>query len=287
MMSNERRNRSEGSADSDTLDALRTADHDRYLQVLLAASADRPALLALFHFNLELARIADHAGEPVAGLIRLQWWRDMLSTLGNDQPPASPTLASMASVGLAERLTPVVLLALVDARERELDATPLRRAEDVEGHARATAGALNRAAATLVGADEAAATAALNVGTAYGILGIVRAVPFVLRRAQPLLPKDLLAAHGTSAEALRSNPDAAALRPVVAELVERARALLGAVGKRQPRRLAAAFVPAVLARQDLARLDAREFDVFDGRLTERPPWTTARCLMAAWSGRFG
>jgi len=64
--------------DDDTtrpLSELRARDPDRFLQVLLAPSAVRPAVLALGQFNLELARIADHVREPMAGLIRLQWWR--------------------------------------------------------------------------------------------------------------------------------------------------------------------------------------------------------------------
>ena len=254
--------------------------------MLFAGGADRAALAALFHLNLELARIADHANEPMAGYIRLQWWRDAVAASAAGSPPSHPVVDLMAAARLAERLGADQLLAMVDARERELDATPMARVADVERHARATAGALNAAVAAIADGDTAAADAAAAIGTAYGLLGIVRAVPFVLGRSQPLLPETLLQAAGTTAEALRSTDEREALVPVLRELAGRARALLDAVPARQPRRLSAAFVPALLARQDLKRLDSRGFDVFDGRLTERPPWTVARCLGAVAMGWF-
>lgn len=267
-----------GSRDAPSLATLRTADPDRYLQVLFARSNERPALLALFSLNVELARIADHANEPMAGYIRLQWWRDALAAIADGTEPGHPVGAVVAATRLVERLGMPTLLALVDARERELDATPMAGVGNVEAHARATAGALNRAVALLGEAPEATLAAAEAVGTAYGLLGIVRAVPFVLARSQPLLP----AAGGIGP----AKVDREALAPVLRALADRARVLICATARRQPRALTSAFVPAILARQDLSRLEQRDFDVFDGRLIDRPPWTAARVLAAIILGRY-
>jgi phytoene synthase len=287
-MSNERRNSaSRSQPPPDPLGDLRASDRDRFLQVALAPSPARPALLALFRFNLELARVADHVREPMAGLIRLQWWRDALAGLARGAPPAHPVLDTMAEAELAGRLDADALTALVDAREVEVDATPLKRIDDLEAHARATAGALNGLAARVLDLPATAAAAAEAAGTAYGLLGIVRAVPFVVRRPQPLLPEEPLAAQGLAPDGLQGGPERLdALRPVLAEIAARAGARLADVAPGQGRTAAAAFVPAVLARQDLARLRRRDFDVFDGRLAERPPWTVARCLVAAMLGRY-
>jgi phytoene synthase len=287
-MSNERPvSPSRSRAHPDPLGELRASDRDRFLQVLMAPSAARPALLALFLFNLELARVADHVREPMAGLIRLQWWREAIGALARGAPPPHPILDAMAEAGLAERLDAPALLGLVDARELELDATPLKRVDDLEAHARATAGALNALVARWLDLDAARVDAARAAGTAYGLLGIVRAVPFVIARSQPLLPEEPLAAQGLAPQGLDGGPERlSALRPVLAEIAARAGERLAAVEPGQGRAAAAAFVPAVLARQDLARLERRDFDVFDGRLAERPPWTTARCLLAATLGRY-
>ncbi|MFP4125124.1 MAG: squalene/phytoene synthase family protein [Alphaproteobacteria bacterium] len=287
-MSNERPDSTSRSrAPADPLGALRASDRDRFLQVLMASSGARPALLALFLFNLELARVADQVREPMAGFIRLQWWRDALVALAQGTPPPHPILDAMAETGLAARLDVAALVALVDARELELDATPLKRVDDLEAHARATAGGLNALAARLLALDDARIEAARTAGTAYGLVGIVRAVPFVIRRSQPLLPEEPLAARGLAPQGLASESAGLdALRPVLAQITERAGERLAGIRADQGRAAAAAFVPAVLARQDLARLRRRDFDVFDGRLAERPPWTAARLLLAATLGRY-
>ena len=271
---------STGEVVDDPLTTLRNGDHDRYLQVLFAGANQREPLLALFLLNLELARVADLANEPMTGLIRLQWWRDNLARVDNGSSGTHPVTNLIAETGLVERLGLDALIALIDARERELDATPIATVDEVENHARATAGALNGAVAHLAG-DTSRLDAAAAIGTAYGLLGIVRAVPFVLRRSQSLLPTTPTANDADDAEAAQ-----ASLRPVLRELAARARGQLGTVARSAPRRLASVMVPAVLARQDLARLARCDFDVFDGRLSTRPPWTVAQLLAATLTSRY-
>jgi phytoene/squalene synthetase len=254
------------------LAALRTGDRDRYLQVLLARSADRPALLALFLLNLELARIPDVVREPMAGLVRLQWWRDALAEPGPS--PRHPVLALVAETGLCDRVGRDILQRLVDARERGLETPPLGDPASVEAHAAATAGALNAAAATAIGADAGVVAKARAIGTAYGLLGIVRALPFVVRRP-----------GGTSAEGDEGGLPAA-LTPFVGAAVERAEALLDASRPLRGRSHAPVLALGLLARQDAVRLRRSGLDVTDRHLAERPPWTVARCLLARAIGKY-
>ena len=51
---------------------------DRFLAALFAPAAQRPALFALYAFNVEIARVRDVAREPMPGEIRLQWWREVV-----------------------------------------------------------------------------------------------------------------------------------------------------------------------------------------------------------------
>jgi len=61
---------------------VRAADRDRFLTTLFAPAEHRPALLALYAFNLEVARVREIVHEPLAGEIRLQWWNDVLEGSG-------------------------------------------------------------------------------------------------------------------------------------------------------------------------------------------------------------
>ncbi|MEO1091603.1 MAG: squalene/phytoene synthase family protein [Pseudomonadota bacterium] len=246
----------------DPLGALRTADPDRCLQVALARSGDRAALLALYLLNVELARIPGAVNEPMAGLIRLQWWRDALANTGGER--RHPVLSLIAETGLAERLPDGVLDGLIAARERELDPTPLLEPADLEPHARATAGALAVATAHLIGASPVIEKARV-AGTAYGMLGIIRAIPFVARPTG--------SAPATLADQARA-------------VAERTAALLREGHPFRGRGNAPCLLPALFARQDLRRLRALDYDVFDGRLHQRPPWTALSALAASLTGRF-
>ncbi|WP_245490156.1 squalene/phytoene synthase family protein, partial [Mesorhizobium sp. M2A.F.Ca.ET.015.02.1.1] len=64
------------------MDAVRAADHDRYLSALYAPADKRGALLALYAFNAEIAGVRDRIHEPLPGEVRLQWWRDVVAADG-------------------------------------------------------------------------------------------------------------------------------------------------------------------------------------------------------------
>ncbi len=62
--------------DAATAVLVRQRDRDRYWSALFAPKLKRPSLLALYAFNAELDHILALVSEPMAGQIRLQWWRD-------------------------------------------------------------------------------------------------------------------------------------------------------------------------------------------------------------------
>src|SRR5262249_59311777 len=63
------------------LDQVRRFDRDRYLTALFAAAPARADLMALYAFNLEVAKTREVVREPMMGLMRLQWWRDALAEI--------------------------------------------------------------------------------------------------------------------------------------------------------------------------------------------------------------
>ena len=67
---------------------VREHDPDRYLATLFAPADAREALFALYAFDHEITRVRRMVSEPVAGLVRLQWWREALDALAADQPPS-------------------------------------------------------------------------------------------------------------------------------------------------------------------------------------------------------
>src|SRR6185312_10902836 len=81
----------------ETVRVVREGDRDRYLSVLFAPEAKRPALLALYAFNVEIARVRDLVHEPLPGEIRLQWWCDAIAgkTPAAGNPPAEALIGTI------------------------------------------------------------------------------------------------------------------------------------------------------------------------------------------------
>jgi phytoene synthase len=221
---------------------LRVVDGDRYFCTLFAPAAAREELALLYLFNHELARAREVASEPLLALIRLQWWDEVVAGADKRHEIATPLRAAIARGAFAAE----DLRALIEARRLEAD----EQIADVAtflAYVRGTAGRLARVAGKRLGADSEAVE---DLGTAYGIAGLIRAAPFHAARGRRLLPVEGAAAL-----------PAAALR---------------LCGARAPRAALPAALPAAFVRRDVARAGMAGRGLAD-RLA---------VLRAAMTGRF-
>ena len=252
---------------------VREHDPDRYLAALFAPAAARRALFALYAFDHEIAKVRHIVREPLAGMVRLQWWRDALDAIEAGEPRAQPVVAALhADWAQLKRLRPR-LDAAIDAREIELSADPPADLATLEQRLEAVCGEIARAAVNLLdGHEEAAQAAARHVGLALGLVRLVQSVPRDLRRERMLLPSLLLERHRADLEHAVQARDGRSLRPVVAELAARARAHLREARRHRsaiPRRAIAALLHACLLDDYLRRLTRAGYDPF-ADVTTRP-----------------
>ena len=104
------------------LEEVRRADRDRFLGALFAPMPARAGLLALLAFDHELARTRIVTREPMLARIRLEWWREAVAeATGSGPPRAQPVAEALAETARRHGLTAEALVALVDAREEEID----------------------------------------------------------------------------------------------------------------------------------------------------------------------
>jgi phytoene synthase len=104
------------------LDEVRRADRERFLAALFAPEPRRSGLLALLAFDHELARTRHVAREPMLARIRHEWWREAcVEAAGSGKPRAQPVVESLSETARRHGLTAADLIALVDAREDEVD----------------------------------------------------------------------------------------------------------------------------------------------------------------------
>ena len=275
---------------------LRKDDRDRYLTALLAPPEAREGLFALYAFNLEIARVRETVSEELIGRMRLQWWRDRMDGFY----AGKPTEDGVKGHPLAEPLTWAIhrygldraaLDGLIDAREADLADVPLADLADLESYAKKTAAPVVMLALHILGqADGSAAEAAEDVAVAQVLTGVLRSVPFDLRRGWIRLPGDICRDAGLDLGRLHDRGPAgqeAELAAVVEQIADRAHAaLIRARGCPAPRAALPALLPARLAARDLKRLARAGHDPFDGTVLRVDGLRPMVLLSARLRGKF-
>ena len=269
---------------------VRRYDRERYLCAVTAAEPARGRLMALYAFNLEASKVRETVSEAVLGQIRLQWWRDALEEFGRGVVRAHPVSQALSEALRDSPVRPALLERLLTAREFDLDDDPPQTLTALEEYAAGTSASLQQAALGILGvADEAAERAAASVGTAWALIGLLRAVPFHARQRRLYLPAELLEKERVSHDALFEGRPGAGLKAVVRALDARAGEHLSAaraLRREVPREALPALLPAVLADIHRRRLAAVDYDPFAPALQRPLPFDALRLGMASWRGRY-
>jgi len=221
-------------------DLVRMADKDRYLATLFAPADKRGSLFALYAFNAEVAGVRDRIREPMAGEIRLQWWRDVLNGERRGEAQANPVAAGLLQAMAQHALSAQRLYDLVEAHSFDLYDDPMPTMEALEGYLRLTSVAVFDMAAQICGA--AGDQAAQRAGLAYGITALLRSFALHASRRQLFVPGELGA---TPEQALvgQSSPE---LIDALRTLRARTREHLDAFEQSLPR-IARTAMPALLS----------------------------------------
>ena len=272
------------------LEQVRRFDRERYLCLLFAPEPARSRLMALYAFNLEVAKVRETVSEPLLGQIRLQWWREALAEFERGVVRAHPIAEALSAALRESPVRPVLLERLLVAREADLEDTPPANLVAMEDYAAGTSGDLQQAALDAVGIrSEATDRAAGSVGTAWALLGLLRAVPFQARRRRLFLPGDLLAREGVEPDAVfegRPGPGLRAVARAVDARVGEQLAAARALARDVSRGALPVLLPAVLADIHRRRLAKAGFDVFAPELLKPVPFDVIRLALANWRSRY-
>jgi phytoene synthase len=270
---------------------VRRHDHDRFQTALFAAAERREALFAIYAFNYEVARVRETVSEPVLGQIRLQWWRESIAAAFEGGPVRHHIVVEALTAAIRVcALTRAHFERLVDAREQDLDEAPSASLAALQDYAEATSARLVYLALESLGIrDPGAEKAGFHIGVAYGLAGLLRAMPLQAREGRLIIPADIAAQTELDTadyRALRSTP---ALRSATAEIAAAAsRHLASARAYRHSiaRRALPALLPAIVAERSLARLKQAAYDPFNLGLTPPDTMQSWRLAMAWLRNRF-
>jgi 15-cis-phytoene synthase len=240
----------------------RDGDPDRYASALFAPGAFRDHLFTLYAFNVELARIGEQVSEPQLGEIRLQWWRDALDHACLGETTGQPVADAL---GLAVRecdLSRPSLADLIDARRFDVSVKTMPDTVALDDYLAKTAGALFKLAAEITAGSLTAGLrsmepAIIAAGIAYGLTGLMRALPVHAARGRVDVPADALLRHGTSPAKILAGEKSQGLTELLAEFRETAHVALTSARRHVaalPPAARTAFLPLALVNPYLSSL---------------------------------
>jgi phytoene synthase len=250
----------------------REDERDLWLAALFAPERLRPHLHALAAFAHESGGVAQRVHEPLAGEMRLAWWREALAGERPAEAAGAPIAAALVDTMARFALPVSVFEGLLQALTFEVYDDFMESIAALEAYGIATAGALT-ALRTQVLAEGREAVAQDACDAAGSGLALARAVlDFALGRRRPMLaPRALIERHGVSLDDARTGKGGDGLRAALVELADAAEARFDDAETRLatlPVALAPAFAPLATARLDLERWRRSDAASF----TPAAPW---------------
>jgi len=237
----------------------RDGDPDRFASALFAPRPAREALFALYALNVELARSAEQVSEPQLGEIRLQWWRDALDRASVGEATGHPVADAVGSAVRRYSLSRDSLAGLIDARSFDVSVKIMPDSAALDDYLGKTAGALFRLTAEAAAPHRTAGIepAVRAAGIAYGLTGLMRALPVHAALGRVDLPAEMLLRQGTSPEQILAGEACKGLSEVLAEFRETALVALKSARAHVaalPREARKAFLPLALVDPYLSAL---------------------------------
>ncbi|HVV95337.1 MAG TPA: squalene/phytoene synthase family protein [Hyphomicrobiales bacterium] len=262
-------------------DLVRRADPERFLAGLFAPEAARRPLYALHAFDIEVSRIPALVRQPLAGEIRLQWWREAIAGERGEEAAGHPVMTELRQAIAVGRLPAHAFDNLLSARLRDLYDDPVATVEELEGYCGDTAAAMLRLATLVLagGTDPGGAEAAGHGGVALGIARLLGEIG--QGKGGQLAPAEVLGRHGASRDDLVAGNLTPALAAALAELRALAQRHLGEARRHWPTLAPAirpAFLPLAALPLRLRRLERRPFGGGEPALWRRQAalWLAAR-----------
>ncbi|MFY9642309.1 MAG: squalene/phytoene synthase family protein [Rhodomicrobium sp.] len=261
---------------------VRSRDRERYWCALFAPASDRPGLLALYAFDAELAHIAAAVREPMAGQIRLQWWRDAIDLAAPDTKTGNPVADTLAAAIVEYNLPKERLIRMVDGRIPEVFGDPPAGMQALHLSLRECEGAVFELAACILGdRSVAAGKAAEHAGHAWGLTQRLRTIPLQASRRRLLLPPSYFEGRGADLAELYAGRATPAIGAALADLRGEANRALRRFRELAPElnsRAWPAFLPLALVKPYLKATAASSLDPLQNVVTLNP----VRCFSRIW-----
>lgn len=240
-------------------------DPDYFYCALFAPIYHRELIFRLLAFNIEITRAVSlpsswSVAGPMAGFIRLQWWRELIE--GKDRThEIAPFVKESIAHGL---LPPKILLGMIEAKEEELDG--IKDWSHWESMLMRSSGKFNETIAQMLGVEKPDKLQKIaSMGMACEAVRIARYLPKILSSGRCPLPQAVIDEYH-----LQRTDDGVSFTP---EIIEEIRALLitkateylqaGKGAHSLGRKKIVSILPTIFAKRDLRK--SQKWDILPDR----------------------
>ena len=230
--------------------------------IMVLPREKRRAIAAIYAYARRVDDIAD--GELPTAEKRAQL--EQLRTALDAAPEADATLIALEDARSRFSIPAHALQALIDGAFQDLEQTRYAHFDELRGYCAKVAGAVGVACVGVYGSDDVEHAETLGIG--LQLINIMRDVREDWELGRVYLPQDELVSFGVSEEDIGAGRSSDAWRALMTFQAERARAYLrdglGLLRSLDNRSSLCVSTFAGLYRATLDRIEARDFDVFDG-----------------------
>jgi len=253
---------------------VRQQDSDRFLLSLFAPAKHRAALWTLYAFNHEIAKTREVVSDTTIGLIRLQWWRDAIKEIyEGDKPRQHEVVTPLAEVVKQHDLPRELFDKLIYAREFDLEDVPPADLNGLLNYCDYTNTPLTQLSLKILEQDYND-TAVVGISKHYALVGMIRAVPYMLNRRQNMLPQDILDKYNVTTQKLFDFKEKDKLVYIVKEILNAENSFrYDDSGYKNSKFLKKMSKMTALYEAQIKKAD---YNLFDPRLSTRPPFFVLR-----------
>ncbi len=201
---------------------VRKGDADRFRCAMVAPVELRGRLLAIYAFNLEVAKAPWVTQEPLIAQMRLQFWRDAIDEVFTGKKPRKhEVIVPLAQVIAQSNLPRELFDALIDARAFDIDHDPHTGREAFDIYIENTSGALMELAARALGAGEEAIPTIRDFAYATGVARLLQALPALFAAGRDPIPTGWVLDRGLIAAAAVDGPLSRAIHDISSDALRR------------------------------------------------------------------
>lgn len=248
---------------------VKNSDYYQYFSVLIAPEEMRDKMLAIYAFAAEIRKIPYLITEPMAGHIRLQWWRDGVDEMYSGKitkhrHEISEALLPMVSKNAKSK---DLLHKIINATELDIDKVVPANIAELEQYCADISSSVFE---LLLIANEQCSDEALkftfHMGIAYELVNLMRNVRHSAFHGHIFLPDDTLKAQELTAEDIIEGKGIGQAGSIVAQIcklveshLQKASELAKKLSKKQIKILA----PYKIIKPYLKKIAKNNFDIFN------------------------